>query len=126
MPTEDVASPRKVWLLQRSPGVVGRGPGKTTGWVYKRLLEKRGVKMQNQVRYLGIDQQGLHIERLGKTQCLEVDQVILCAGQEPNLPFSPQQMASLPSHHHIGGVLDASGVDAARAIAQGVDLALTL
>ncbi len=126
LPTEDVASSRQVWLLQRSPGVVGRGPGKTTGWVYKRLLEKRGVKMQNQVRYLGIDQQGLHIERLGETQCLEVDQVILCAGQEPNLPFSPQEMASLPSYHHIGGVLDASGVDAARAIAQGVDLALTL
>ena len=61
---------------------MGKGPGKTTGWVHKRTLEKRGVHMLGGVQYQNIDNIGLHVDISGESKLLEVDKVIICAGQE--------------------------------------------
>ncbi|OKP03451.1 NADPH-dependent 2,4-dienoyl-CoA reductase [Xenorhabdus eapokensis] len=117
-------SPRKIYLLQRKDSKVGDGLGKTTGWVHKTSLLMRGVTLLNSVQYLKIDDQGLHIRRGDEQQCLEVDNVIICAGQEPlKALYQPLQTMG-KSVHLIGGADIAAELDARRAIAQGAQLAL--
>jgi 2,4-dienoyl-CoA reductase (NADPH2) len=74
---------RQVWLLQRKAAKVGDGLAKTTGWIRRTLLKKRGVQMLSGVTYERIDDAGLHIVVDGQPQCLPVNHVIICAGQEP-------------------------------------------
>ncbi|MDR0218404.1 MAG: NADPH-dependent 2,4-dienoyl-CoA reductase [Enterobacteriaceae bacterium] len=119
-------SPRKIYLLQRKESKVGDGLGKTTGWIHRSSLLMRGIKMLNSVQYLKIDDKGLHISRHGEEQCLEVDHVIVCAGQEPlKALYQPlQEMGK--SIHLIGGADVAAELDARRAIDQGTRLALKI
>lgn len=125
-PYPEVLSEQQVWLLQRRKGRVGRGPGKTTGWIHKRTLEKRGVHMLGGVSYEKVDTQGLHITQDGKPQHLAVDQIILCAGQESVRPFEDKWAQFGNKLHVIGGADQAGELDAVRAIRQGVELALKL
>ncbi|MDE9533945.1 FAD-dependent oxidoreductase [Xenorhabdus bovienii] len=119
-------SPRKIYLLQRKDSKVGEGLGKTTGWVHRTSLLMRGITMLNSVQYLKIDDQGLHISRNGEQQCLEVDNVIVCAGQEPLKDlYQPLQMMG-KNVHVIGGADIAVELDARRAIDQGARLALKI
>ncbi|KLU14447.1 MULTISPECIES: NADPH-dependent 2,4-dienoyl-CoA reductase [Xenorhabdus] len=117
-------SPRKIYLLQRKDSRVGDGLGKTTGWVHKTSLLMRGVTMLNSVQYLKIDDQGLHIRRGDEQQCLDVDNVIICAGQEPLKTLYQPLQAMGKSVHIIGGADIAAELDARRAIDQGTRLAL--
>ncbi|PHM69853.1 NADPH-dependent 2,4-dienoyl-CoA reductase [Xenorhabdus kozodoii] len=117
-------SPRKIYLLQRKDSKVGDGLGKTTGWVHKTSLLMRGVTMLNSVQYLKIDDQGLHIRRGDEQQCLEVDNVIICAGQEPLKALYQSLQAIGKNVHVIGGADIAAELDARRAIDQGTRLAL--
>ncbi|MBE8596981.1 NADPH-dependent 2,4-dienoyl-CoA reductase [Xenorhabdus sp. BG5] len=119
-------SPRKIYLLQRKDTKVGDGLGKTTGWVHKTSLLMRGVTMLNSVQYLKIDDQGLHIRRGDDQQCLEVDNVIICAGQEPLKTLYQPLQAMGKNVHIIGGADIAAELDARRAIAQGARLALNM
>ncbi|MEQ2024433.1 NADPH-dependent 2,4-dienoyl-CoA reductase [Xenorhabdus szentirmaii] len=119
-------SPRKIYLLQRKDSKVGDGLGKTTGWVHRASLSMRGVKMLNSVQYLKIDDQGLHIRRGDEQQCLEVDNVIICAGQEPLKALYQPLQAMGKSVHIIGGADVAAELDARRAIDQGTRLALKI
>ncbi|MDC9580342.1 NADPH-dependent 2,4-dienoyl-CoA reductase [Xenorhabdus sp. PR6a] len=119
-------SPHKIYLLQRKDSKVGEGLGKTTGWVHKASLLMRGVTMLNRVQYVKIDDQGLHIRRGDEQQCLDVDNVIICAGQEPLKALFPPLQAMGKSVHIIGGADIAAELDARRAIAQGTRLALKL
>ena len=77
------ASSREVYLLQRKSSKVGAGLGKTTGWIHRSGLKNRGVKMLGGCSYSKIDDQGLHLSIAGEEQVLEVDNVVICAGQEP-------------------------------------------
>ncbi|SFU37124.1 FAD-dependent oxidoreductase [Xenorhabdus koppenhoeferi] len=124
--TQVERSPRKIYLLQRKDSKVGDGLGKTTGWVHRASLSMRGVTMLNSVQYLKIDDQGLHIHRGDEQQCLEVDNVIICAGQLPLKElFQPLQVMG-KSVHVIGGADVATELDARRAIDQGTRLALKI
>ena len=67
--------------MQRKETNVGKGLGKTTGWTHRLTLQRRGVKMMNAIEYRKIDDAGLHITVNGKPDILEVDTVIICAGQ---------------------------------------------
>ncbi len=125
-PYPDSHSDKDVWLLQRRKGTVGKGPGKTTGWVHKRTLEKRGVNMIGGVEYQSIDNNGFHIAIEGHEKLLEVDKVIICAGQESVRPFEEQWPQLEGKLHVIGGADHAGELDAVRAIRQGVKLAVTL
>src|SRR4029077_11630255 len=79
----DRPPPREVWLLQRKSSKVGEGLAKTTGWIRRTLLKKRGGTMLPGVRYERIDDAGLHIRIDGQARVLDVDTIVICAGQEP-------------------------------------------
>ena len=81
---EKAPSDRQITLLQRKTTKVGKGLGKTSGWVHRANLAKHNVNMIPGVSYKSVSDQGLLIEVAGKEQLLDVDNVIICAGQEPN------------------------------------------
>jgi 2,4-dienoyl-CoA reductase (NADPH2) len=114
---------REIYLMQRSKGKVGAGLGKTTGWIHRKSLKDRKVKMLGEVQYQKIDDQGLHITHKGAPRLLEVDHIIICAGQEPlrNL-WQPLQDKGIKVHL-IGGADEARELDAKRAINQAAWLA---
>ncbi|MFM5588812.1 FAD-dependent oxidoreductase [Aeromonas rivipollensis] len=117
------APERQIWLLQRKESKVGDGLGKTTGWIHRTVLKNRKVQMLSGVQYLRIDDEGLHIQVGEARQCLPVDQVIICAGQEPLRELQAGLQAAGKSVHIIGGADVAAELDAKRAIRQGAELA---
>ena len=122
----DHSSQKKIFLLQRRDSKIGAGLGKTTGWIHRASLKKAGVKMMKGVKYLEINDSGILIEINGKDQLLEVDSVVVCAGQESvNDLYSECQKASL-SVTLVGGALLASEVDAKRAIEEGLKAAYAI
>ena len=119
-------SPRKVYLLQRKASKVGDGLGKTTGWIHRTSLKNRHVEMLAGVTYRRIDDAGLHITVGEREMTLPVDNVVLCAGQEPQRELQAELLAAGMSVHLIGGADKAEELDAKRAIKQGLELAITL
>jgi 2,4-dienoyl-CoA reductase (NADPH2) len=120
------ASPRQVFLLQRKESKVGDGLGKTTGWIHRTGLKNRQVAMLAGVTYRKIDDAGLHISVGGEEQLLPVDNVVLCAGQEPLRELQAELLAGGAQVHLIGGAELAAELDAKRAIKQGAELAATI
>ena len=119
-------SPRQIVMLQRKASKPGEGLGKTTGWIHRTTLLSRGVKMIPAVSYQKIDDDGLHVTIGGEPQLLRVDQVILCAGQEPRRELADPLREAGIAVHLIGGCDVAMELDARRAIAQGTKLALAI
>ncbi|SIS79614.1 NADPH-dependent 2,4-dienoyl-CoA reductase [Neptunomonas antarctica] len=115
---------REVFLLQRKKSKVGSGLGKTTGWIHRADLVKKGVKMLNNCEYQKIDDQGLHLLIKGEPQLLAVDNVIICAGQDPCRELADQITGK--TVHLIGGADVAAELDAKRAIDQGTRLAASI
>ncbi|GAB6849301.1 NADPH-dependent 2,4-dienoyl-CoA reductase [Paraburkholderia kururiensis] len=119
--------PRELWLLQRKTGKPGAGLGKTSGWVHRAVLARNGVQMLGGVAYLEIGAQGLKIARGGEEQWLEVDTVVICAGQESLRELYPATAAQDGTRYHlIGGAALAAELDAKRAIREGAELAARL
>ncbi len=119
-------SPRTIYLLQRTKGKVGAKLGKTTGWIHRSSLKMKKVETMDGVTYEKIDDKGLHINIDGFYQLLEVDNVVICAGQEClNALLEPLKAAGV-STHIIGGAFEALELDAKRAIEQGSKLAAAL
>ena len=119
-------SPRQIVMLQRKASKPGQGLGKTTGWIHRATLLSRGVKMIPAVSYQKIDDDGLHVLINGEPQLLNVDHVVICAGQEPRRELAEPLRASGKTVHLIGGCDVAMELDARRAIAQGTKLALAI
>lgn len=118
---------RQVYLLQRKTSKVGSGLGKTSGWVHRATLQRKGVEMLAGVEYKKIDDEGLHIVVGGESRLLKVDTVIICAGQESLAELMPkEETAGGPRFHKIGGAALASELDAKRAIREGAMLAAQL
>ncbi|MEO6037577.1 MAG: FAD-dependent oxidoreductase, partial [Saprospiraceae bacterium] len=114
------ASPRQVWLLQRSKGKVGDRLGKTTGWAHRLTLKKRGVQMWSDVQYVRVDDAGLHLLVKGEPQVLAVDNVVICAGQHSlRSLYEPLRQAGV-AVQLIGGAKEAGELDAKRAIEEGL------
>ena len=120
------APARTVWLLQRTPGAPGKRLNKTSGWVHRSTLKHKQVRMLGGVEYQHIDEAGLTISIDGKPQLLEVDNVIICAGQEPRRDLLAELQAAGQTVHLIGGADVAAELDAKRAIDQASRLAATL
>lgn len=118
-----VVPPRKIFLLQRKNTKVGAGLGKTTGWIHRAALKKKGVDMLSGAQYLRIDDEGLWVELEGQQRCLDVDNVVICAGQEPQRALQQGLIERGCSVHLIGGADVAAELDAKRAIRQGAELA---
>jgi len=121
-----VKSPREIWLLQRKPQALGRGLGKTTGWIRRTVLARRGVHELSGVEYLRADNAGLHILVGGVPRCLPVDTVVLCVGQEPVRELASALMARGQPVRAIGGAREAQGLDAVRAMREGAQAALEI
>lgn len=119
-------SEREIYLLQRKTAVVGAGLGKTTGWIHRAGLKNRQVKMLAGVQYDKVDDQGLHITIDGQPSVLEVDHVVICAGQESYTAMYDQLKTEGKNVHLIGGAKEAGELDAKRAIRQGAELAAIL
>ncbi|WP_394205314.1 FAD-dependent oxidoreductase [Shewanella waksmanii] len=117
---------KQVHLLQRKTTKMGKGLGKTTGWIHRSVLKQHQVQMQTGVSYQSFDDKGLHISVDGNAQILDVDNVVLCAGQESNTQLVEEMKASGLPVHLIGGVDVAAELDAKRAIRQGAELAVAL
>ena len=121
------ASQRTIHLCQRSPGKIGRDLGKTTAWIRRAQLAGRRVECLSGVAYQKIDDKGLHILHQGAERLLEVDAIVLCAGQLPHQPFAAGDLSALPFPCHvIGGARDATKLDARRAFEEGLKTALAL
>ena len=118
--------PREVWLLQRKSSKLGKDLGKTTGWIHRTALKHRGVKMVGGVEYRRIDDAGLHVTIGGEDRVLEVDNIVLCAGQDPLRELQAGLEAAGTPVHLIGGADVAAELDAKRAIKQGTELAASI
>ncbi len=116
-------SPREVYLLQRKNEKMGKRLGKTTGWIHRLTLKHRQVKMISGVSYERIDDEGLHLKIGEETKVLDVNNVVICAGQtELNDLFAPLKERG-KSVHLIGGSYKAMELDARHAIDQACRLA---
>jgi 2,4-dienoyl-CoA reductase (NADPH2) len=119
-------SARTIWLLQRKTDKPGKTLGKTTGWIHRLSLRHRGVHMLSGVTYERIDDQGLHIAVKDERRLLEVDHVVICAGQVSNRQLADDLQKNGISCHIIGGAHRAAELDAKYAIGQGSELAASL
>jgi 2,4-dienoyl-CoA reductase (NADPH2) len=117
---------REVYLLQRKTNKIGETLGKTTGWIHRITLKQRNVAMINGVTYNRIDDRGLHITLKDAPRVLEVDTVIICAGQESLRDIKDELENEGMPVHLIGGAELAVELDAKRAIDQGARLAAKL
>jgi 2,4-dienoyl-CoA reductase (NADPH2) len=120
---------RQVYLLQRTNGAQGKRLGKTSGWVHRASLKAKGVQQLSGVNYERVSDDGLQISfgpKRERPQLLAVDNVVVCAGQEPvrDLEDDLRRMGIDP--HIIGGAAFAVELDAKRAIKQGTELAARL
>jgi len=122
-PADDPAPARQVYLCQRKAGKLGAGLGKTTGWIHRAALKKRGVTMLSRCRFERIDDDGLHITIDDKPSLLEVDNVVICAGQVSKRDLEEPLKAAEIDVHIIGGAHMAGELDARRAFDQGTRLA---
>ena len=116
---------REITMLQRSPGRPGRRLGVTTSWISRATLRRRGVRMISGAQYHRIDNAGLHFTADGESQILDVDAVVVCAGQEPARELYDELAALGVDARIIGGAETADGLNALRAIDQAVRLAMT-
>ncbi|SFX24097.1 NADPH-dependent 2,4-dienoyl-CoA reductase [Marinospirillum alkaliphilum] len=126
VPPEAPQAAREVYLLQRKSSKPGKGLGKTTGWIHRASLQAYQVKMLSGCEYLKVDDAGLHLRVGGEEQCLAVDHVVLCTGQESVNDLYGSLQAQGKKAHLIGGAELAAELDARRAIEQGYRLALSL
>ncbi|MDB5844726.1 MAG: NADPH-dependent 2,4-dienoyl-CoA reductase, partial [Polaromonas sp.] len=124
---------RQVTLLQRKAGKMGAGLGKTTGWIHRAALKMKNVEMRSGVNYERIGDHGdgvglfiTHGPRRENGDVIEVDHIVLCAGQEPLRELLEPLRAAGMKTHLIGGADEAGELDAKRAIDQGTRLAASL
>ena len=123
------APTREVTLLQRKAQKLGKGLGKTTGWIHRAALQMKNVKMVGGVNYERIDADGLHVsygEARENPSLIAVDTIVLCAGQLPERSLADELIAAGRTPHVIGGADVAAELDAKRAIDQGTRLAAAL
>ncbi len=114
---------REVHLVQRKTTVIGKDLGKTSGWAHRAVLKQSGVTLVSGAAYDLIDERGLHLTVDGEPRLLEVDDVVVCAGQESVRDLYDDLVAAGRTAHLIGGADLAAELDAKRAIEQGFRLA---
>lgn len=124
--TEVDPSPRNVTMYQRKETKMGKGLGKTTGWIHRATLKHKKVKMVTGAQYEKIDDFGLHVTVDGETQVKDYDNIILCTGQLSLRELQSDLEQKNIKVHLIGGADVAAELDAKRAIRQGTELALAI
>lgn len=135
LPSPPLSSPRQVTLLQRKAEKPGARLGKTTGWIHRTELARRGVIMRGGAEYLEITPAGLRVRFTSAAkdgtetvseELLPADTIVLCSGQESNRTLWEELQVCGVRSYLIGGADVAAELDARRAIAQGTRLAASL
>jgi 2,4-dienoyl-CoA reductase (NADPH2) len=121
-----LAPGRTLTMLQRKPGRPGANLGLTTGWILKSELARYGVQQWTGVTYDRIDQHGLHCAVNGAPRLLEVDTIVICAGQESERELHAQLQGHGRPVHLVGGAREAAELDALAAIEDGTRLGLKI
>jgi 2,4-dienoyl-CoA reductase (NADPH2) len=127
LPSHAVKPPdRKIFMLQRSDKKPGALLGKTTAWIHRAELKQAGVEVLNKVQYRRIHDGGIDLEQNGKPITLPVDQVIICAGQQPDDSLYEDLLGLQKPIHRIGGALRSDELNAHRAIEEGTRLGMMI
>jgi 2,4-dienoyl-CoA reductase (NADPH2) len=126
LPVSPPAPTRQIYMLQRSTRRIGERLGKSTGWILRGKLKRQQVQFISGVTYERIDVRGLHVRIDGTARVLEVDNIVVCAGQDPDTRLAEPLRAAGINCHVIGGARHAVELDAARAIDEGTRLAQRL
>jgi 2,4-dienoyl-CoA reductase (NADPH2) len=126
VPPQPETPARLVHLVQRKNTPVGAGLGRTTGWIHRAVLARRGVRMIRGATYEGIDDAGLHLMVNDERVTLEVDTVVVCTGQEPQRELYEGLRAAGVHVDLVGGADIAAELDAERAIRQATEVAAAL
>ena len=121
-----IPSPREIFLLKRSGGKHGKDLGKTTGWIHRASLQMKGVQNISNCTYVQYDGTHFHLEVNGEPKSLEVDNIVICAGQEPLRDLYDALIEAEQTVHLIGGALKSEKLDAKVAIKQASELAAKL
>jgi 2,4-dienoyl-CoA reductase (NADPH2) len=103
--------------------------GKTSGWVHRASLKAKDVEQLCGVNCERLSDGGLHISfgpKRERPQLLEIDNIVVCAGQEPVRDLEDELRRCGVEPHIIGGAAMAAELDAKRAIRQGTELAARL
>jgi 2,4-dienoyl-CoA reductase (NADPH2) len=122
---DDPTPAHEVTMFQRREGRMGRGLGKSTGWVLRSRLRRAGVNDVTGATYDAIDDEGLHYTVEDTAHVHPCDTIIICAGQD-----SDRSLVDALAQHGIDAVLVggsdlAEELDAVRAIDQATRLAVT-
>ena len=98
--------------------------------MHRAELRHAGVIQHRGVTYERVDEAGLHITEGGEAKVLDVDTVVVCAGQVSVNSLAEEIVAErrgrAPRVHVIGGADVAAELDAERAIRQAVEVAAGL
>lgn len=129
-PAEGHRPNRELVLLQRKKKKLGAGLGKTTGWIHRAsLTNSNAVEMVGGVKYERIDENGnLHIDVDGEKRVLDVDNIVICAGQvkKDDLAIEAKGTDVEDKVYVIGGAYEAGELDAKKAIDMGTRLAVKI
>jgi 2,4-dienoyl-CoA reductase (NADPH2) len=117
---------RQIYMLEVRDMKVGSELSKTTGWIHREVLTKRNVAMWGGVTFKQVDSDRVELVHRGEDRVLEVDTVIVCAGQRARADLAEQLEGTGIRVHRIGAARDARGMDAKVAFAEGLELARTL
>ncbi|KEF31322.1 2,4-dienoyl-CoA reductase [NADPH] [Marinobacter nitratireducens] len=117
---------RDIFMLEVRDMKVGKDLSKTTGWIHREVLKKRNVQMWGGVTFKQVDTGRVELEFRGEEKSLDVDTVIVCAGQRPRADLAEELEGSGVKVHRIGAAQEARGMDAKVAFAAGLELARTL
>lgn len=125
---EPMMGSRELTLLQRKAGKWGATLGKTTGWIHRATLQRRGIRFLSGIQYLRIGDNGVEIReaQAGSSRWLAADTVVLCAGQNSLRVLEGPLKAAGVKVHMIGGAREAGELDAKRAIDEGTRLGALL
>ena len=122
-------SRRTITMLQRKGDKIGKTLGKTTGWIHRKVLKTKNVRMISGVNYEEINSDGLIVsfgEKKESTQLIEADTIVLCSGQVPDMKLITELEEIGKPIHIIGGAYESKDLDAKRAINQGTRLGLSI
>ncbi len=117
---------RQIFMLEVRDMKVGSELSKTTGWIHREVLKKRNVVMWGGVTFQQVDSDRIRLEHKGEEKLIEVDTLIVCAGQRPRADLADQLEGTGVRVHRIGAAQDARGMDAKVAFAAGLELARSL
>ncbi|KXI29333.1 NADPH-dependent 2,4-dienoyl-CoA reductase [Paraglaciecola hydrolytica] len=119
--TDNTLSDKQITMLQRKIRKPGAGLGQTTVWIHRGELKRQGVKTISRADYVAISDEGLTFSLRGEEKTLDVDAIVVCAGQLSHITYELTDFKQ--PVHVIGGAKKVLKLDAKNAIEEAAWLA---